>query len=182
MLPIVAMLLSGACSIRYYLPAEGIITENRFAILRSDSLSIAVKPSNYPGNYQTLNSRFFPVFIRIKNNSENRIKISEGSFGILTSDKQFDPVPLQYILSSLRQDLFLEGTQDLFQPSSPYSNPLDATRAQDIYFEIVNNSFSYGDLLPGGIKEGYLFYNRTIANSNSFSFDALGKSIRFEKK
>ena len=181
-LPMVVFLLSGACSIRHYFPAEGILTEDRYAIIRSDSLLIAVKPTSYNGNYQSLNNRFFPVFIRIKNNSGNRINIPESAFSVITIDQQYDPVPIQFILASLRQNLFLEETRDIFQPSSPYPNPLDETRTQDIYFEMVNKSFSYGDLLPGGIKEGYLFYNKAISYGNSFSFDALGKTILFEKK
>lgn len=182
MLPIVALLLSGACSIRYYLPADGIVTEERFAILRSDSLMIAIRPQSYLGNCQDVNNRFFPVFIRIKNNSGQRIRIAEGAFGILASEKQFDPIPLQYILASLRQSFLLKDFDDPFAPQDPTQSVLDKNREQDMYFELVNSAFSYGEVLPGGIKEGFLFYNRVLGSHNSFSIDALGTQLRFEKK
>ncbi len=46
--------------------------------IRSDTLLI-VKPQSYPGSYQEINNRFFPVFISIKNNS-TEIKLQENSF------------------------------------------------------------------------------------------------------
>jgi hypothetical protein len=182
MLPIVVLLLSGACSIRYFMPVEGTLTEERFAVVRTDSLQIAIRPQSYLGNYQDINSRFFPVFVRIKNISGNKIKISESSFGILAKEKQFDPVPLQYILANLRQNFLLNDFNDPFNPSDPVQETLDRNREQDMYFELVNAAFSYGEILPGGIKEGYLFYNRALSSADSFSIDAVGHRLSFIKR
>lgn len=167
---------------RYFMPSEGIATEERFAIIRTDSLLIAIRPQSYLGNYQDVNNRFFPVYIRVRNTSTQRFKISEGSFGILASEKQFDPIPLQYILANLRQSILLKDFDDPFTPQDPNQSILDKNREQDMYFELLNSAFSYGEILPGGIKEGFLFYNRILGSQVSFSIDALGKPVRFEKK
>jgi len=181
-LPIVVLLLSGACSIRYFVPEEGTLTEDRYAVVRSDSLQFALRPQSYLGNYQDVNNRFFPVFIRVKNSSTRRIKVPEGSFGILANDRQFDPVPLQYILANLRQSIWLKSYDNLFQPEDPSQSVLDKTREQDMYYELLSSAFSYGDILPGGSKEGYLFYDRAIDAAEGFTFDALGYGVRFRRK
>jgi hypothetical protein len=46
--------------------------------------------------------------------------------------------------------------------------------------ELINSYFSFGDLLPGGRKEGYLFYNRDLSRAKTFSIDALGQALIFD--
>jgi len=180
--PAVALLLSGACSVRYYMPVDTNASENRFAVLRSDSLLIVLRPQSYSGAYSELNNRFFPVFIRIKNTGNNRIKLGDNSFSILAGDLQYDPIPLEFLLANLRDSILLNNYTDPFDATSTGISLINSNKEQEFYYEVLNNTFSFGDLLPGGTKEGYLFYNRNIFSSPSWTIDVLGQSVGFVRK
>jgi len=173
--------LLSACSVSQFVPGEGIIRENNYAVIRSDTLLIIVKPQSYPGSYQEINNRFFPVFASIKNNSTQKIKLQESSFSILCNEKQYDPVPVDYILADLERKMMLKEFSDPFSPATEFGIT-DRTKEQEMYYELVNNAFSRGELLPGAKKDGYLFYNKEIASASCFSINILGFAIPFIKQ
>lgn len=173
--------LLSACSVSQFVPGEGIIRENNYAVIRSDTLLIIVKPQSYPGSYQEINNRFFPVFISIKNNSTQKIKLQENSFSILCNEKQYDPVPVDYILADLERKMMLQEFSDPFLPPTEFGIT-DRTKEQEMYYELVNNAFSWGELLPGAKKDGYLFYNKEIASASCFTINILGFAIPFIKQ
>lgn len=180
-LPAAVLLLLGACSISYFVPAAGTRSEDRYAIIRTDSLLITIRPQSYPVSYQELNNRFFPVFVRIKNNASLKTRLSSGSFGILMQGKQYDPIPLDLLLLNLRSHSQLNSFQDPFLfDNDQYLS--DANKEQEMFYDVIANAFSYGDILPGGLKEGYLFYDRSITTADSFSIDVLGNKIVFIKQ
>lgn len=180
-LPIAFLLLSGACSTAQYYPAPGTITEDHFALVRADSLLVAVRPQAYQGSYQDLNHRFFPVLLRIKNSSTQKVQVRKGSFAILADGKQFDPIPTELILANMRQNHLLQTYEDPFTILEADDFSLTRTSDEDQYYEVLNNSFSFGELLPGGLKEGYLFYHERVSHADSFSIDILGTTVIFEK-
>lgn len=180
-LPTAFLLLSGACSVKQYYPAPGTITEDRFALVRADSLLVAVRPQAYQGSYQEINSRFFPVLIRIKNSSTQKVQLRKGSFGIIAQGKQFDPIPTELILANMRQNHLLQTYEDPFTILEDDDYSLNRTSDEDQYYEVIYNSFSYGELLPGGMKEGYLFYHDRVSQADGFSIDILGTTVSFEK-
>ncbi len=180
-LPTAFLLLSGACSTAQYFPAPGTISEDRFALVRADSLLVAVRPQAYQGSYQDLNSRFFPVLIRVKNSSSQKVLLKKGSFGILAEGRQFDPIPTELILANMRQSHLLQTYEDPFTILENDDYSLTRTSDEDQYYEVIYNSFSYGELLPGGMKEGYLFYHERVSHAPAFSIDILGSSVTFEK-
>jgi len=173
--------LLSACSVSQFVPGEGIIRENNYAVIRSDTLLIIVKPQSYPGSYQEINNRFFPVFASIKNNSTQKIKLQESSFSILCNEKQYDPVPVDYILADLERKMMLKEFSDPFSPATEFGIT-DRTKEQEMYYELVNNAFSRGELLPGAKKDGYLFYNKEIASASCFTINILGFAIPFIKQ
>ena len=173
--------LLSACSVSQFVPGEGIIRENNYAVIRSDTLLIIVKPQSYPGSYQEINNRFFPVFASIKNNSTQKIKLQESSFSILCNEKQYDPVPVDYILADLERKMMLQEFSDPFLPPTEFGIT-DRTKEQEMYYELVNNAFSWGELLPGAKKDGYLFYNKEIASASCFTINILGFAIPFIKQ
>ena len=182
LLPAAVLLLSGACSLRYYYPAPGITSENRYAIVRTDSLQVVLRQQNYQGSYQELNNRFFPLFIRMRNLSGQKQKIEPSGFSILAEGKQYDPVPLEYILLNLQHSVIINSYSDPFDPTDATDILQNNKKEQELYYDVLANSFGFGDLLAGALKEGYLFYNRDIAAADSFSIDVMGKSVGFVKK
>jgi len=181
LLPAVILLLPVACSVSQFVPAAGVESENLYAIIRTDTLMIVIKPQSYPGSYQEINNHFFSLFIRIKNTSGQRLKLQQGSFSILCQQQQYDPIPLDYILADLERKMMLKEISDPFAENVFSYNIAERNKEQEMYYELVNNAFPWGELLPGGIKEGYLFYNKDITTTNSFVIDALGHSVTFQK-
>lgn len=182
LLPIVVLLLSGACSIHYYVPVDTVASEDRFAVIRTDSLAIVLRPQSWNGSYSELNNRFFPVFIRIMNTGNNRIKLNEDSFSILANGMQYDPIPLEFLLANLRDSILLKNYNDPFGTTTTDLSLTNINKEQEFYYEVLNNTLSFGDLLPGGTKEGYLFYNRSVSASSSWTIDVMGQSIGFIRK
>jgi len=180
-LPAAVILLSGACSVKYYLPSPGVPAENRFAIVKADSLVLAIRPQNYVGNNQQLNNRFFSILIRVKNNGFAKRRIEPGSFSILVNERQYDHIPLDYLLADLRQASLLSNYQDPFALADDQTYIKEDSRQQELYYELIANSFSFGEILPGAIKEGYLFYNNKIDSADGFTVDVLGNSTGFIK-
>lgn len=180
-IPAAILLLSGACSLRYFVPAAGVQAENRFAIVKTDSLLIAIRPQNYVGNYQQLNSRFFSVFIRVKNNATLKQKLEPASFSILANERQYDYIPLDYLLADLRQASLVSSYENPFAISETQNVIETDNKQQELYYELIANSFSFAEILPGAIKEGYLFYNNKINATDSFFIDVLGNKTGFIK-
>jgi len=114
LLPAVILLLPVACSVSQFVPAAGVESENLYAIIRTDTLMIVIKPQSYPGSYQEINNHFFSLFIRIKNTSGQRLKLQQGSFSILCQQQQYDPIPLDYILADLERKMMLKEISDPF--------------------------------------------------------------------
>jgi hypothetical protein len=181
LLPAVILLLPVACSVSQFVPAAGAESENRYAIIRTDTLMIVIKPQSYPGSYQEINNRFFSLYISIKNKSGQRIKLQQGSFSILCSQKQYDPIPVDYILADLERKMMLKDISNPFADNVFSYNIAERDKEQEMYYELVNTAFPWGELLPGGIKDGYLFYNKDIASANNFVIDVLGHSVTFQK-
>jgi len=180
-LPPVILLLVGACSVKQFVPAPGVSTEDKFALLKADSVLVAIRPQAYTGNYQEMNNRFFSVLLRVKNVSATKRRIQKDDFSILAAGKQYDPVPTELILANMRQNHLLQTYEDPFSIMENDDYSLTSDKQQDQYYEVIANSFSYGDVLPGGIKEGFLFFNPAVANADSINLVVFGKRIGFVK-
>lgn len=176
------MLIAG-CASRPWLPVPGeqFYTEGNFAILRSDSLLIAVRPQAYPGNVSSVNANFFTLYIQARNLSAKPIRLERNALSILASGRQYDYVPLDYVLGILRTNYLLSDYQDPFA-LTPSTQPSGQEKLREDYFELMSNYFSFGDLLPGGMKDGYLFYNRDIHQQKAIRLDLFGQSVDFERK
>lgn len=182
---IVSLLGLNACAMRSWqaLSSDASSTERGYAIVASDSLLIAAKPMVYSGNAAKISSNFFTLWVQVRNLSKKTISLNRSSFGIISDGRQYDFVSLEYVLGSLRTGFLLSDYEDPFT-----SDPLAQTNIErnnekynEAYFEVLNSHFSFGDLLPGGMKEGYLFYNRDIGSSRALSVDVLGTKVEFRR-
>lgn len=179
LIPAAVILLSGACTIRQYVPAPGVATESRYALAKVDSLLFAIRPQSYSGANGAVGNRFFPIYLRVKNTGMQKRRIETGSFGIIAGGQQFDSVPLELILANMRQASLLKDYQNPFAISDDNTIVRDEQKEQDAYYDLISNSFSFGELLPGAIKEGYLFYDSRLDGVAAFEMDVLGKRVGF---
>jgi hypothetical protein len=150
--------------------------------VKGDSLLIILRAQDYPGNVQTVNGNFFTLYLQIRNQGKATRRLAMESFGILADGRQYDFVPLELVLGSLQSSYLLSQYEDPFTAPNPVpSQPYTQDQYQEQYFELLNNYFSFGDILPGGSKEGFLFYNRRVGNARQFSVDALGRQVIFRR-
>lgn len=177
------LLLSG-CLVKPYIPVPDLSysVENRFAIVQKEDLNLYVRPQIYNGEAQSVSSNFFTLYLRVKNNSTQTVALDPKSFSVIASEQQFDYIPLQLVLGSIGSTHRFSQYEDPFAQAFPETQDQYWQQAQDHYFELMNNYFSFGEILPGGIKEGYLFYNGRVRQADSFLLDAFGTRVTFSRK
>jgi len=178
----ISLLLSllTACAVKAYKLVPGDYhSEEGYAIIRTDSLQIAIRPESYRGGFRDANSQFFPVRLQVRNISARRINLAPSSFSILAEDRQYDYIPLDYVLSSSQSRFYLDDWQDPFITDPQVLQ--DRERKLDDYYELLSNYFSFGELLPGAGKDGYLFYPRAVSRHDSISIDVLGRWVQFKR-
>jgi len=175
-------LFAAGCAAKFWQPetAEGVGSENRYAVINTDSLLIAIRPQVYDGNAQAVNANFFTLHLQVRNLSKATLKLPRQSFGIVAGGRQFDPIPLEFVIGSVQTNYKLTDFEDPFT-TDPLSEGTTQQYRED-YFELLNSYFSFGDLLPGGSKEGYLFYSSAAGSQPAFSVDAWGRMVTFSRK
>jgi hypothetical protein len=177
----ILLLILAACAVKAWQPVSGdYFSEDGYVIVRNDSLQIALRPQSYRGSFQDADSDFFPVYVQVRNLTQARVMIPAGSFSILTGGRQYDYIPVDYVLSNVRDRIYFENWQDPFT-----EDPLlieDRERDLDKYYELLSDYFSLGELLPSASKDGYLFYPRAVGKADSLSIDALGHWVHFTLK
>ena len=176
---LILLLLTGCATTRFQ-PVSGIHnTEDRYTIVRTDSLLIAVRPQSYIGSFESANSRFFPIYVRIRNLTASKQGIDKSSFSILSNGLQYDYIPLEYILGSMQNMTLFEELQNPFERDTALAARRE--KDQDNYFELLSRYLNFSDILPGVVKEGYLFYDRDLWQSNQIAIDVLGHLVQYKK-
>jgi len=170
-----------ACVPRYYvpIPGDGISREEQYAVLRTDSLLVAVRPQAYPGGGGDFANRFFSIRVIVRNLRTRTMHLGSNSFAILAGGRQYDYYPLQFVLTNLQTSYLLENGLMFEDPSEPQLLPSAQDRQQEYALELMAEYMSFGDLLPGGRKEGFLFYDQKLGSTDAFSIDVLGKRVDF---
>jgi len=178
----VLLLMLSACAVAYFQPrtSEGVTVEDRFAIMRTDSLLVAVRPQAYHNSANNLAQSYFCIYIHVRNLSGSTKRISPTGFSIMAGERQFDYIPLNLIAGSLQNQLMSDPFEFNPDPADQQSLIDREEKKRENLLELINSYFSFGDLLPGGRKEGYLFYNRDLSRAKTLSIDAFGQALIFD--
>ncbi len=173
-------LVLAACAMKAWQPVPGDYhLEEGYIVLRTDSLQIALRPESYRGSRYGQNPDFFAIYVQLKNISSKKLEIPATAFAILAKGQQYDHIPLSYVLDDARDRMYFSQWQDPF--GEPPSVVDERQKLKDEYYELLANYFSFGELLPSATKQGYLFYPRALARTDSLSIDALGKWVSFTR-
>ena len=180
-LALLILLVLGGCLLKPWKPVPDPVysVEDRYAVIQTDSLEIYIRPQVYSGGAVSVAGDYFPVWLRVKNVSRHKISLDSKSFSILAGGKQFDYKPLQVLLSGIQLLYLLGKDTDPFNTSAVETQQQALQIIRDQINELVDDYFSFGDILPGGVKEGYLFYNDKVGTYNEFELDALGHKVAF---
>lgn len=177
------LLLVTACSSNKWqaVSKKDYIIDKQWAIISNDSLVIAVSPTGFRNSAAPLDSRYFSVYIKVRNMGKNSVDLWDYGYSIISNGKQYDPVPLEFVLGSLKMNYSLSQTEDIFGSDPFGSDPFQNDKYDDAYFTILNSYFSPSKLLPGGTKEGYLFYNKEVGSQKHFEISLGGLMVEFER-
>lgn len=179
---LVLMLLS-ACSVNRWHPVSKAeyTTDKNWAVLTNDSLLIAVSPARFKESDVDLDGRFFSIYLKVRNLTQRNINISDYGYAIVSNGRQYDPIPVEHVLGSLRTNLALYQSVELFETLTFSQETTDVEKYDDAYFAILNSYFNASKLLPGGSKEGYLFYDRAISSKKHLMIELGDVMVEFEK-
>lgn len=177
---LVILLLLAGCAVKRFQPAAGdYLIEDRFAIVRTDSLVIAIRPQAYRSPNGTLNDKSFSLYLRVQNISQKSITLPENIFPVLVNGRQFSPFPLQWMMISTKQPTYW-GWQDPLNPVQEQEKTW-LQREEDRY-DMMADAFSFGEILPGARKEGFLFYQDDISYADSIAVDVFGQRVGFIRR
>jgi len=146
--------------------------------MRTDSLSIAICPQAWQGEPTDLNSNYFCVYVQIRNYSKTARMIDMDAFAILVDGEQYDPIALQTVLLGYQVKPFLEEFNQPFMADRVNVNPEGQRQTNAV---LVQESYSFGSLVAGGTKRGYLFFDRRLGREALITIRALGRDIVFGK-
>lgn len=179
---IVALLLLvlAGCAIKRFQPAPGdYLIEDRFAIVRTDSLVIALRPQTYRSPNGTVGNIFFSIFMSVQNISTHTIELKRNAFFVLVDNKQARPLPIDWITIGFSSPI----SWDWQDPMNPIQNrDPDWQQIQEDRYDMIASAFSFGELLSGARMEGYVFYDPPVTHADSIEVDIFGQRVKFVKK
>lgn len=176
----VVFIVLTACANNSLIPiaGNGSTIEDGYAVMRTDSLLIAIRPQVMYGSQSSYRPKFFSVYLRIKNTSNRSLTLDSKHIKAISEGMQFDPIPLQHILSTVQKDMLLNQYDDLF---SQESTPDIRGNQQQVVSDLINGYYSFGDILPGTTKIGYVFFNPNLQKANRLQFYVFGSMIYFAR-
>lgn len=180
---LLVLLLLTACSANRWHPVskEDYSVDKKWAVLANDSLVIAVSPTRFKDSDVDLDNRFFSIYLKVRNLSQRSISLWDYGYSIISDGRQYDPIPLEHVLGSLRMNQALYQSVDIFDTIVFDQDPSETEKYDDAYFSILNSYFNASKLLPGGTKEGYLFYDRAINSKKHLMIELGDVMVEFQK-
>ena len=177
---LVILLLLAGCAVKRFQPAAGdYLIEDRFAIVRTDSLIVAIRPQAYRSPNGTLNDKSFSLYLRVQNISQKSITLPENIFPVLVNGRQFSPFPHQWMMISTKQPTYWSW-QDPLNPVQEQEKTW-LQREEDRY-DMMADAFNFGEILSGARKEGFLFYQDDISYADSIAVDVFGQRVGFIRR
>ncbi len=177
---LILMMLLTSCSISRFVPVETDIVsvESGFSVIRTDSLLIAIRPQLLAGDLSKLNSHFFPVYIEVKNRGRTNRVIQQTDIYVLQDNRQFDVISAQSIINAYQIPAYSEFFQDPSDPSRSLANP---DQRQQTLFALMQSSFLFGNIVPGGTKSGFIFFHGNLHASKEIEVNIIGIPVKFVK-
>jgi hypothetical protein len=178
---ILILLVLAGCAVQRFQPAPGdYLIEDQFAIVRTDSLVIAIRPQVYrSSNGSNLASDSFSLYLQVQNISPTNISLSDNTFQILVNERQFSPIPTDFLLMSFRE----VPIWDWQDPLNPISERESGWQQQEEdRYHLLANTFRFGEILNGARQEGFLFYDAQISRADSIVVNVLGQRVGFVRQ
>ncbi len=174
---ILILLVLAGCAIKRYQPAPGdYLIEDNYAIVRTDSLVIAIRPQVYRSPHGNLGDPYFSLYAKVQNVSAREIAIERKDLQLLIQSRQFSPIPLDWLLLSSPAPAYWDWDDPMFPLQDQTNN---RQQYETDRYDLIANAFSFDSILPGARKEGFLFYSLDSVSTDSLEVDVFGNRVNF---
>ncbi|MCL2063007.1 MAG: hypothetical protein FWG98_01360 [Candidatus Cloacimonetes bacterium] len=177
---LILLSLSLSCVSRYMPVAQNNIeVSDEFAILRTDDELMAIRVDLWNGEPQYLTEYFSSMFVRIQNRSSYPIRIIPTDFAMINENQmQYDLVPSDIVLEIALSHPSL--VPEWFSISAETQRE-NLNRVNTIRRNIMTRAFAFGEIHPGAIKEGILFFPNLDNKNQEFTILYRHNEILFRK-
>ena len=173
------VLAACASSAFFPLPTGQVSVEETFAIIRTDSVMIVVRPESALLDSRTISQNYFSMYVQIKNLSQNTLPFKNMPVAVVAQGMQFDPLSLDYLLQLLRLEMTMTQTGDPFnvQPTA-----VSLEDRQDAYVSLMSNYLVLTDIIPGSSIEGYLYFSNSLKGAADFTLHMGKWTVMYERR
>ena len=205
---ILPLLLVSCIHLYMPVPQAKITVDKDTAFMATDSTNVAIRYDQWSVDPQFLFNYFTTIYINVYNHSPHKITIQPHDFVLLDENNiQYDLFLYDEVISYLFEDAenyLLAGRGNhnsrFEQPNSPHppnrrsENPhlipslpqsrynTPAARLTTYKRNIQRNSFNFGEIVPGGAREGIIFFIKLDSVNNEFSIVHNDERIYFTRK
>ena len=150
-----------------------------FAVINLPNSIIAVSESSWGYEPQYLPNYYTTMFVRIHNKSSHVLSVTPADFALINENSiQHDAYANDVVLDMVLNDPSLIPDRFAIAVETQREN---SARINEIRRNILVRGFTYGDLHPGAIKEGVLFFQRLDSKNREFKFIYKGSEVEFKK-
>jgi len=177
---LLALLTIVGCVSRFMPVVQGNVeVSGEFAILVADSTMVAARIDLWNGEPQYLTEDFSLIYVRMQNRSRESMRIYPTDFVMIDENSiQFDIVPNDIVIEIALSHPSLVPDRYYIFPDTQREN---IARINTIRRNIMTRAFAFGDIHPGAIKEGILFFPKLDNKNQKFVLLYKNNEFLFKK-
>ena len=150
-----------------------------FAIINLPNSIIAVSEFTWGYEPQYLPNYYTTMFVRIQNKSNQVLSVATADFALIDENSiQHDAYTNEVVLDMMLNDPSLIPDRFAIAVETQREN---SARINEIRRNILVRGFTFGDVHPGAIKEGVLFFQRLDSRNKEFKFIYKDNEVEFKR-
>lgn len=164
-------LLTWGCAVRYTylpLPSEGLQVQDSRVLYQDGKTQWEVSFGSWRYSPSDLMRYYLPVFIKVKNSSQDTLEVASDGVYILAGDRQIKPIPPSEVYVSYSTTFSVSLGYGYYAYPFwwgigwyPYYEP-----RRFVYPDVVNKAFRYGSLPPNQWTEGFVYFPHVQSGDN----------------
>ncbi|MCB5224196.1 MAG: hypothetical protein WCY21_02130 [Candidatus Cloacimonadaceae bacterium] len=170
-----------ACSTKAWLPraSNDYAIDEGWAIVKTDSLTLFARVKPYSDSSHRISSDYFGIYLKVKNISGRTVSLGREKFILHSSEQALFPLPPQVVASKLRSKNSIDPFADNFFDENPPDWEERERLLQEHYLRLADSHFGFGNILSGGSKEGWIFYDAKAVSQDVIYLELPGGRIEF---
>lgn len=151
-------LLVTACAIKYEpVESESVTVSNGHAVVRDEKFILITENRHWVKEPQNLSNYFTTFFVSIQNRTSDNLMISLDEFTLLDEEgNQYDAVaPDNVVKLLIPEEIMFDPVREL-----SHRQNYQIEQWRDARRNLMTDSFSFGTVLQGARKSGFIFFPR----------------------